>query len=212
MVISTSEDLWNSTAGRATQVVTCEAIEPASGHGAQGTRRAEARRDPPALARWAADRWGNRFAGGRHAAGGFAAPRRPRPGGARGGRPGGHAQDLCGPTGRLRPGRRVCAQLLDPTSAGPQGRHREQEMSETFQTTIDIVATQEQVFDYFVRPELLVRWMGDFARLEAKAGGVFSVDINGVLIRGHFVRLQRPNLIEIAWGEAGNGAMPPGAT
>ena len=85
-------------------------------------------------------------------------------------------------------------------------------MSETFRTSIDIAAPREQVFDYFVRPELLVRWMGDFARLEASAGGLFSVDINGVLIRGHFVRVERPSLIEIAWGEAGNAAMPPGAT
>jgi uncharacterized protein YndB with AHSA1/START domain len=85
-------------------------------------------------------------------------------------------------------------------------------MSETFRTSIDIAAPEDEVFDYFVRPELLVRWMGDVARLEANAGGVFSVDINGVLIRGHFVRVERPNLIEIAWGEAGNGAMPPGAT
>ena len=85
-------------------------------------------------------------------------------------------------------------------------------MSESFRTSIDIAAPQEQVFDYFIRPELLVRWMGDFARLEATAGGVFSVDINGVLIRGHFVRVERPNLIEIAWGEAGNAAMPPDAT
>jgi uncharacterized protein YndB with AHSA1/START domain len=54
--------------------------------------------------------------------------------------------------------------------------------------------------------------MGDVARLEAEDGGIFSVDINGVLIRGHFVRVDRPRLIEIAWGEAGNDAMPPGAT
>ena len=85
-------------------------------------------------------------------------------------------------------------------------------MSETFRTSIEIAASQEAVFDYFVKPELLVRWMGDVARLEATAGGVFSVDINGVLIRGHYVRLERPRLIEIAWGEAGNQAMPPGAT
>jgi uncharacterized protein YndB with AHSA1/START domain len=63
-----------------------------------------------------------------------------------------------------------------------------------------------------VRPELLVRWMGDVARLEAVSGGLFSVAIDGVLIRGHFVRVEHPNLIEIAWGEAGNEAMPPGAT
>ena len=85
-------------------------------------------------------------------------------------------------------------------------------MNETYETSIEIAASPEEVFEYFVRPELLVRWMGDFARLEASAGGVFSVDINGVLIRGHYVRIERPRLIEIAWGEAGNAAMPPGAT
>jgi uncharacterized protein YndB with AHSA1/START domain len=85
-------------------------------------------------------------------------------------------------------------------------------MSDTYRTSIDIDAPPDQVFDHFVRPELLVRWMGDFARLEAVEGGVFSVDINGVLIRGHFVRVDRPRSLEIAWGEAGNQAMPPGAT
>jgi uncharacterized protein YndB with AHSA1/START domain len=85
-------------------------------------------------------------------------------------------------------------------------------MTQAFCTSIDIEAAPEQVFDHFVRPELLVRWMGDVARLEAVEGGVFSVDINGVLIRGHFVRIDRPRLLEIAWGEAENPAMLPGAT
>lgn len=82
----------------------------------------------------------------------------------------------------------------------------------SFRTAIDIAAPPDVVFEYFLRPELLVRWMGDRARLEARDGGVFSVDIHGVLIRGHFVRLERPEVIEIAWGEAGNEAMPPGST
>jgi len=58
----------------------------------------------------------------------------------------------------------------------------------------------------------VVRSRPPAARLEASDGGIFSVDINGVLIRGHFVRVERPTLIEIACGEAGNAAMPPGAT
>lgn len=85
-------------------------------------------------------------------------------------------------------------------------------MTDSFETSIEIEATADAVFDHFVKPELLVRWMGDVARLDSHEGGTFSVDINGVLIRGSFVRIQRPNLIEIAWGEAGNEVMPPGAT
>jgi uncharacterized protein YndB with AHSA1/START domain len=54
--------------------------------------------------------------------------------------------------------------------------------------------------------------MGDWARLEAREGGIFAVDINGVIIRGSFVRVERPRLLEIAWGEANNDAMPPGST
>jgi uncharacterized protein YndB with AHSA1/START domain len=85
-------------------------------------------------------------------------------------------------------------------------------MTAAYRTHVDIEAPPEQVFDHFVRPELLVRWMGNVARLEAVEGGTFSVDINGVLIRGHFVRVERPRFLEIAWGEAGNAGMPPGAT
>ena len=85
-------------------------------------------------------------------------------------------------------------------------------MTETFKTTIDIQASPEAVFDHFVEPGRLVRWMGEFARLDAKEGGEFSVDIGGVLIRGHYLTLDRPRLIEIAWGEKGNAQMPPGTT
>lgn len=85
-------------------------------------------------------------------------------------------------------------------------------MSTTFRTEVEIEASPERVFDYFTQPEMLVRWMGDYARLDARAGGLFSVDINGVLIRGSYLRIERPHLIEIAWGEAGNDGMPPGAT
>jgi hypothetical protein len=83
-------------------------------------------------------------------------------------------------------------------------------MSETFRTSIQIEATPERVFDHFVRPELLVRWMGDAARLEATDGGVFSVDINGVMIRGHFVRVDRPRLGGVPSSLAKSGRKPAG--
>jgi uncharacterized protein YndB with AHSA1/START domain len=85
-------------------------------------------------------------------------------------------------------------------------------MTETFRTSLRIEAEPEAVFDHFVKPELLVRWMGDYARLDAVSGGVFSVDINGVLIRGEFLVVDRPNYLEMSWGQAGNEMMPPGAT
>jgi uncharacterized protein YndB with AHSA1/START domain len=58
----------------------------------------------------------------------------------------------------------------------------------------------------------MVRWMGDYARLDARDGGEFSVDINGVLIRGAYVSVTPVNRVEIAWGELGNEALPPGAS
>jgi uncharacterized protein YndB with AHSA1/START domain len=85
-------------------------------------------------------------------------------------------------------------------------------MGEKVRTSIEIAADPATVYAHFVEPERLVRWMGDRARLVARAGGEFAVDINGVIIRGHFVRLEPPHVIEIAWGEAGNDAMPPGST
>lgn len=81
-----------------------------------------------------------------------------------------------------------------------------------YSTRVEIDAAPEAVFDQFVRPDLLVRWMGDYAALDARPDGAFAVDINGVIIRGHYVRVERPRLIEIAWGEAGNPLMPPGST
>ena len=85
-------------------------------------------------------------------------------------------------------------------------------MTDTFETSLQIEAEPEQVFDHFTDPELMVKWMGEFARLQAVEEGLFSVDIDGVLIRGNYKTLDRPRFIEIAWGEAGNANMPPGST
>jgi uncharacterized protein YndB with AHSA1/START domain len=57
----------------------------------------------------------------------------------------------------------------------------------------------------------MVRWMGDYARLDARDGGDFLVKINGVLIRGAHVSVTPVERIEIAWGERGNEALPPGS-
>jgi uncharacterized protein YndB with AHSA1/START domain len=81
-----------------------------------------------------------------------------------------------------------------------------------FRTTLLLAAPPERVFEHFVNAELLVSWMGDWARLDPRPGGEFAVDINGVIIRGRYVRVEPSSLLEIAWGEQGNPVMPPGAT
>lgn len=83
---------------------------------------------------------------------------------------------------------------------------------EPFIIEIEIGAPPEAVYAHFLEPAKMVRWMGDQARLDARDGGAFSVDINGVLIRGHYLSLQPFRRIELSWGQLGNGAMPPGST
>ena len=83
---------------------------------------------------------------------------------------------------------------------------------EIYRQDIFIDSVPEKIFDYFLVPELIVQWMGDFARLDPQADGLFSVDINGVLIRGAYSRIERPTVLEFSWGQLGNEAMPPRST
>jgi uncharacterized protein YndB with AHSA1/START domain len=39
---------------------------------------------------------------------------------------------------------------------------------ETFRTSIEIDAAPADVFEHFLKPELLVRWMGNWARLDPR--------------------------------------------
>jgi uncharacterized protein YndB with AHSA1/START domain len=85
-------------------------------------------------------------------------------------------------------------------------------VSDTFTTSVRINAPPIEVFPYFTDAELIVRWMGDWAELDATAGGKFVVDINGVPIRGEYVVVEPPNRLVLTWGAAGNDVLPPGAS
>jgi uncharacterized protein YndB with AHSA1/START domain len=84
--------------------------------------------------------------------------------------------------------------------------------AEPVTATIHIDAPPEQVYEYFTRPEAIVRWMGDYALLEAKPGGRFTLDVQGTPVRGRYLQLDPPHRLLISWGHAGSDRLPPGAS
>ena len=84
--------------------------------------------------------------------------------------------------------------------------------AEPLTASVHIEAAPEQVFEYFTSPEAIVRWMGDYALLQAAPGGAFEVDINGVPVRGRYLEVEPPHRLLISWGHAGSDRLPPGAS
>jgi uncharacterized protein YndB with AHSA1/START domain len=81
-----------------------------------------------------------------------------------------------------------------------------------YTTSIDIDAPREVVFDHLTSADLMVTWMGEHARLSPRAGGEFAVDIQGTLIRGEYLAVERPSRVVVSWGMAGAAELPPGAS
>ena len=84
--------------------------------------------------------------------------------------------------------------------------------SEPLRASVQIDATPERVFEYFVRPESMLRWMGDYALLDARPGGEFTVDVNDVPVRGRYLEIEPPSRLLISWGHAGSDLLPPGSS
>lgn len=81
-----------------------------------------------------------------------------------------------------------------------------------YRTSVDIAAPPEAVYPYLTQAEAIVAWMGDYAVLDAVPGGVFHLDINGVLVRGNYLELDPPHRLLISWGHAGSDRLPPGSS
>jgi len=84
--------------------------------------------------------------------------------------------------------------------------------TQPYRTSVDIAAPPEAVYPYFTHPEAILTWMGDYAVLDATPGGVFSLDINGVPVRGRYLELDPPHRLLISWGHAGSAVLPPGTS
>lgn len=68
------------------------------------------------------------------------------------------------------------------------------------------------MFDYFTKPEALVRWMGERAILDPRPGGEFTLLFGANTVRGTYLELDPPARLVIGWGRAGSAEFPPGSS
>ncbi len=85
-------------------------------------------------------------------------------------------------------------------------------MTDTFTCSIEVPSSPETVFDYFIDAELLVAWIGDYAVLDAQPGGEFTLDIEGIPVRGQYLEVLAPERVVVSWGHAGSETLPPNST
>jgi uncharacterized protein YndB with AHSA1/START domain len=79
---------------------------------------------------------------------------------------------------------------------------------------VRIDAPPEVVFAYFTTPELMIRWKGIEAKLDAVPGGIYRVDINGSdVARGEYVEVVPHERVVFTWGwEGESNPVPPGSS
>ncbi|MGH3276796.1 MAG: SRPBCC family protein [Pseudonocardiaceae bacterium] len=79
----------------------------------------------------------------------------------------------------------------------------------TIVATEHIAAPPATVFPYFTEPALIVKWIGDMAELDPKPGGVFSLDMGEVAVRGAYIVVDPPHRLVFSWGINGSDSLPP---
>jgi uncharacterized protein YndB with AHSA1/START domain len=85
-------------------------------------------------------------------------------------------------------------------------------MSDELVVTTTIDATPQEVFPYLVQPEQLLRWLGTWAEVDPRPGGVFAVDMGQTQVRGSYVTVEPPYRVVFTWGIAGNEHLPAGSS
>ena len=84
--------------------------------------------------------------------------------------------------------------------------------AEPIRAQIRIDAPPERVWEFFTRPEAIIRWMGEYAALTPEPGGEFTVNVKGAPVRGRYLELDPPHRLLLSWGYAGSAELPPGAS
>jgi uncharacterized protein YndB with AHSA1/START domain len=82
-----------------------------------------------------------------------------------------------------------------------------------YERTISIDASPETVWEFFVDPRKVMRWMGIGAELDPQPGGIYRLDvISGNTALGEFVEVDKPHRLVFTWGWDGNDGLPPGSS
>ena len=79
---------------------------------------------------------------------------------------------------------------------------------------VEVVLPPDEVFEFFIDPERLVRWIGLSASLTPLTGGEFRFEVQpGQFCEGRYVDVVRPTFVSFTWGwtdPAWN--LPPGSS
>lgn len=81
--------------------------------------------------------------------------------------------------------------------------------ADPYRDSIHIDAEPELVFEYFTKPDALVRWMGDRAIVDPQPGGEFTLYFDDKCVEGRYVEVDPPRRLVIAWGRRGSATFPP---
>jgi uncharacterized protein YndB with AHSA1/START domain len=88
-----------------------------------------------------------------------------------------------------------------------------EDLTGAIEITQRIEASPDIVFAYLTDSHRFVKWMGVGAELDARPGGRFRIDVDGVHIAsGEYQEIDPPRRLVMSWGWEGHPTVPPGST
>jgi len=85
--------------------------------------------------------------------------------------------------------------------------------TKAIEKVITISARPETVFRLLTDPNEYVRWKGELAQLEPRAGGTFHVDFKEKgIVDGKYVEVIPSRRVVFTWGWKDNPVVPPGSS
>lgn len=83
----------------------------------------------------------------------------------------------------------------------------------TVQREVEIAARPDTVWQLLTDPKEIVRWMGERAEFDLRAGGVYRFHVvPGHIAAGKFVDVDPPRRLAYTWGWEGSEGVPPGSS